>query len=263
MLPLRRLNLPRHTPCTTLRALSSSSSSKPPKLIYPSPPTKDHASLASFLSYAARTKLSAGSSVYRGTHYEYTVARSLSAYGFSLRRVGGASDRGLDLLGEWRVPGVNKNRGGVVMRVVVQCKAGGGASGPQYARELRGAMGSAPAGWRTGEGGGDGDGRGGNGGNGEHVPVMGLLVGERPATRGVLKELREGGPLAMGYVCCSRDGEVLQMLWNGRARDLGLEGVEVGVQYVEGGGGKKKRLVLMEGGKMVPLLDVREEHHLD
>jgi hypothetical protein len=187
--------------------------------------------MTTFLAYVQRTKLNKNTTVYRGTHYEYTVARALSRYGFSLKRIGGTSDRGLDLLGTWTVPGTRRTT-----KVALQCKSGARSPGPQYVRELKGAMAEAPPGWR-----GDGE-------------ALGLLVGEKAATRGVLEELRAG--VGLGYVCCSREGEVVQLLWNQRAQDMGLEGVTVGVKYVDEG--KEKKLVLMREGKMVPLLDMVE-----
>ncbi|KAI5463764.1 hypothetical protein BGZ63DRAFT_382266 [Mariannaea sp. PMI_226] len=205
------------------------------KIIYPSAPSKDHADLATFLAYVKRTKLNRNSSVYKGTHYEYTVAQALSSYGFHLHRVGGASDRGLDLLGTWAVPTISR-----AARIVVQCKAGSRSPSPMYVRELKGSMAEAPPGWR------------GNGNNGGHDDVLGLLVGEKPATRGVLEELRT--TVGLGYVCCSREGEVMQLLWNQKAQEIGLEGITVGVKY--SGDGLTKRLVLMKDGKvLLPLLD--------
>ncbi|KAK7413719.1 Cell morphogenesis protein PAG1 [Neonectria punicea] len=199
-------------------------------------PTKEHSDLATFLSYVERTRLNKRSTVYRGTHYEYTVAETLSQYGFFLKRVGGASDRGLDLLGTWTLPTTND-----AMKVFVQCKAGARSPSPMYVRELKGARADAPPGWR-----GAGD-------------ALGLLVGEKPATRGVQEELR--ATAALGYVCCSREGEVKQLLWNQAAQEMGLEGVTVAVRYAgkEGGDGDKaddleKQLVLMKGGKKLPLL---------
>ncbi|KAH0390391.1 hypothetical protein KCU89_g15644, partial [Aureobasidium melanogenum] len=58
-----------------------------------------HTSLSEFLDYADAANLSPASTVYRGTHYEYTVAEALERLAFSLTRVGRASDLGIDLLG--------------------------------------------------------------------------------------------------------------------------------------------------------------------
>jgi len=35
----------------------------------------------------------------------------------------------------------------------------------------------------------------------------------------------------MGYVLCGDDGKILQMLWNRKAQQGGLEGIEVGLKY--------------------------------
>ncbi|EXJ63895.1 hypothetical protein A1O7_00230 [Cladophialophora yegresii CBS 114405] len=45
------------------------------------------------------------STVYAGTSYEYVTQATLRDYGFELYRVGGRGDRGVDLIGIWRVPG--------------------------------------------------------------------------------------------------------------------------------------------------------------
>ncbi|KAH7017328.1 hypothetical protein EDB80DRAFT_281351 [Ilyonectria destructans] len=203
------------------------------KLIYPEAPTKEHSDLATFLAYVERTGLNKKSPVYRGTHYEYTVAEALSQYGFVLKRVGGASDRGLDLLGTWKLPSTRH-----IMKVFLQCKAGARSPSPMFVRELKGARAEAPPGWR-----GDGD-------------VLGLLVGEKPATRGVQEELRALAPL--GYVCCSKDGELKQLLWNQAAQEMGLEGVTVAVKYAAEGDGLEKQLVLMKGVRTLPVLEKLE-----
>ncbi|ETI27803.1 hypothetical protein G647_00252 [Cladophialophora carrionii CBS 160.54] len=64
-----------------------------------------HSSLHSFQAYARRTGLSPTSTVYAGTTYEYVTQATLRDYGFELYRVGGRGDRGIDLIGVWRVPG--------------------------------------------------------------------------------------------------------------------------------------------------------------
>ncbi|KPM44375.1 hypothetical protein AK830_g2175 [Neonectria ditissima] len=236
---------PRHVPATIggrrfLSDANGAGSTTAGKLIYPESPTKEHSNLATFLSYVERTRLNKKSTVYKGTHYEYTVAETLSRYGFFLKRVGGASDRGLDLLGTWTLPSTEH-----AMKVFVQCKAGARSPSPMYVRELKGARAEAPPGWR-----GAGD-------------VLGLLVGEKPATRGVQEELR--APAALGYVCCSKAGEVKQLLWNEAAQKMGLEDVTVAVRYAGGDGDgdrdrdegdePEKQLVLMKGARTLPLLE--------
>ena len=213
--------------CLILNHLSSSSNPRDP-LIYPDAPSTNHSDLGSFLSYAERTGLDAKSTVYVGTHYEYTVARSLSRYGISLRRVGGSSDRGTDLLGVWDLPQTNTS-----LRVLVQCKAGVSQGvGPQYVRELEGAFAGAPPGWRGTEG------------------VMAFLVGMKPATKGVRDALGRSR-LPMGFVCCAGDGTVRQMLWNGRAEAERLEGWGAVMRY----GSEGQELVLAKNGRPVSLLE--------
>ncbi|KAF5987139.1 hypothetical protein FCOIX_1152 [Fusarium coicis] len=209
--------------------LMSKRKAKAPKLfelIYPDAPTKEHSDLNSFLSYVERVSLNKRSTVYRGTHYEYTVADTLSQYGFFLKRVGGQSDRGMDLLGIWTLPSTTRT-----FKVVLQCKAGARSASPMYVRELKGAMAAAPPGWRGSD-------------------VLGLLVGEKPATKGVQGEMHSAD-VALGYVCCSKEGDVLQLLWNIKAQEMGLDGVTVGLKY----GGDANKLVLVSGGEMLPLLE--------
>ncbi|KAJ4270307.1 hypothetical protein NW762_001986 [Fusarium torreyae] len=205
---------------------SNGKRSKPFKLIYPEAPSKEHSDLATFLAYVERTRLNKRSTVYRGTHYEYTVANTLSQYGFFLKRVGGASDRGMDLLGTWTLPSTSQTS-----KVILQCKAGAKSASPMYIRELKGAMAAAPPGWRG-------------------TDVLGLLVAEKPATKGVQNEMHTAD-VALGYVCCSKEGEVVQLLWNIKAQEMGLEGVSVGVKYGE----QKNQLVLIKRGEMLPLLE--------
>lgn len=221
-----------------------------PKLIYPDAPSSHHADLASFLSYARRTGLDETSTVYIGTHYEYSAAAALRRYGFYLRRIGGASDHGVDLVGTWTLPSrppqqlqqqprsqKRQQQQPPPMRVLIQCKAGSGHKvSPQHVRELEGAFVGAPAGWRGGG-------------------VLGVLATERPATKGVRDALgRSRWPLA--YMCCSREGGVVsQMLWNRAAEELGLEGYAVVPR--RGGGGEESALVLMHNGAVVG--DVSEE----
>ncbi|KJZ77923.1 hypothetical protein HIM_02560 [Hirsutella minnesotensis 3608] len=64
---------------------------------FPEAASIHHSDLPSFLAYTKRTGLDEKSTIYVGTHYEYTVAAALARHGFSLRRIGGASDRGTDL----------------------------------------------------------------------------------------------------------------------------------------------------------------------
>ncbi|KEY74240.1 hypothetical protein S7711_00398 [Stachybotrys chartarum IBT 7711] len=202
-----------------------------PPLIYPQAPATQHTDLPTFLAYAERTGLDVKSTVYVGTHYEYRVASALAQYGFFLKRIGGSSDFGTDLLGTWTPPTTSQT-----MRVLLQCKAGSQRVGPHLVRELEGAFAGAPIGWK---------------GSG----VLGFLVSEKPATKGVRDSLaRSRWP--MGYACCSREGVLQQMLWNRGAEEQGLEGFGVVARHTGGGEGKAgERLVLVRNGKTLPLLE--------
>ncbi|KAK0718232.1 hypothetical protein B0T26DRAFT_609846, partial [Lasiosphaeria miniovina] len=186
-----------------------------PGLTYPRPNTTNHHDLASFLSYAERSSLDQSSKVFVGTHFEYTVAATLAAYGFDLRRVGGSSDYGIDLLGTWSVPSSPSSAGSPIhqqppFKVLLQCKVTQQPR-PHLIRELEGAFIGAPAGWRGSK-------------------VLGFLVTERPATKGIRNSLgRSRWP--MGFISCSRLGHVHQILWNMRAESEGLEGIGVGMRY--------------------------------
>ncbi|RFU73158.1 hypothetical protein TARUN_9097 [Trichoderma arundinaceum] len=196
--------------------------------VYPSGSTKQHSNLASFLEYAKRAGLDEKSTFFTGTRYEYLVAERLARYGFSLQRVGGASDFGIDLLGHWTIPSTSQT-----VRVLVQCKAGAHKKGPHFIRELEGSFVGAPPGWR---------------GSG----VLGLMVAEREATKGVRDAVGRSN-LPMGYFCCSRDGVVRQMLWNQRAEEEGLEGIGVGLR--RGSGEKDSEVVLMKNGEPLPFVE--------
>ncbi|KAK0735902.1 hypothetical protein B0T21DRAFT_272202, partial [Apiosordaria backusii] len=170
----------------------------------PLAPTNNHNSLSTFLSHASRTNLDPSSTVYIGTHYEYTAILSLSRLCFTLYRVGGKSDYGIDLLGFWSpVPGAT-----TPLKVLVQCKVTKTVK-PNFIRELEGAFIGAPPGWRS-------------------KGVIGALVAEKTATKGVRDAIgRSKWPMV--YVVCSREGVVSQMLWNQKAvEEGGLEGLGVG-----------------------------------
>lgn len=235
----------RSTALTSTRYKSDSSTAAASKLpeqqlIYPAPVTTQHSDLASFQAYARRTGLDETSTVYVGTHYEYTVAAHLARYGFDLRRIGGARDRGTDLVGTWTLPVAAETPQSPTsspLKVLVQCKAGGGQRvGPQHMRELEGAFAGAPAGWRSSsaEGG-----------------VLAVMVCERSATKGVREALGQSRwPMVFVYCEGGEDGAVRQMIWNKKAEEQGLDGVGVGTRHV----GEETELVLMRKGKMLPFV---------
>lgn len=204
----------------------------PRPLVYPSRATpSNHHDLPSFLSYAERNSLSPRSTVYVGTHYEYTVLSALATHNFSLRRVGGASDYGIDLLGTWTLPSLPSP-----LRVIVQCKALASPR-PASIRELEGAFVGAPTGWKRGEG--------LAGSN-----VVGLLVAPGPSTKGVRDAMgRSRWP--MGFVSCAQEtGVVRQFIWNQAAVREGLEGIGVVFRHDENGG-EEPRLVLTWKGRPI------------
>ncbi|KAJ5755494.1 hypothetical protein N7533_005037 [Penicillium manginii] len=172
-------------------------------------PTTQHNSLPTFLTYASRTALPQTSTVYVGTHYEYTVLNALRRYALSLHRIGGRDDAGIDLLGTWHLPTRERER---AVRVLVQCKALKTKLGPNLVRELEGALRQAPVGWRTGE-------------------TAGVLVSPREATKGVRDTLaRSSYPLF--WLLVERDGVLKQALWNSRAEVLlGLDPLAVENRY--------------------------------
>lgn len=218
---------------------------KQEQLIYPVPPTTQHRDVASFMAYARRSGLDEKSTVYVGTHYEYTIAAHLAKYGFQLRRIGGARDRGTDLVGTWTVPVLPDEATSaappVSFKVLIQCKAGRRQRvSPQHIRELDGAFAGAPAGWRSG--------------SSENGGVLGIMVCERPATKGVIEALGNSR-WPMAYMYCLGTGALKQMLWNKKAKESGLAGLDVGARHVAEG----TELVLMRKGKMLPFVSSRVE----
>lgn len=204
------------------------------------PGSENHNSLPTFLAYASLTSLSPASTVYIGTHYEYTVAASLRRLGFALTRTGRASDQGIDLLGHWAVPSLP-----TPLRVLVQCKARSAKLRPETVRELEGAFVGAPAGWRG-------------------AGVLGLLAARREASRGVREALgRSRWP--MGYLMVGLDGRAEQFLWNRVAAECGLEGVGVTVRYLPGRDGLgedgelKSEVVLTWEGRALPDVEGGDE----
>lgn len=167
-----------------------------------------HSSLSEFLTYASTATLSPTSTVYRGTHYEYTVANALSGLGFSLTRVGRASDLGIDLLGSWALPSRP-----APLSILVQCKAE--APKPSMVRELEGAVVGAPVRYR-GEG------------------TIAMLAAAKEATKGVRDAVGRSG-LPMAYLNITTEGRVRQFVWNQAAVECGLEGVGVTLRYLVDG----------------------------
>ncbi|KAG5653740.1 hypothetical protein H0H81_010997 [Sphagnurus paluster] len=82
------------------------------------------------------------STTYKGTAFEERARRVLQAnLSMSLRRVGGKSDGGIDLLGWWWLPRLRSTDPSDPrrrIRVYAQCKAEKKKLGPKYAREMEG-----------------------------------------------------------------------------------------------------------------------------
>jgi len=191
-------------------------------LTYPESQSPNHHDLPSFLEYASRISMDVKSTTYVGTHYEYTAQSALERLGMSLKRIGGKSDYGIDLLGTWSLPSAAEP-----LKVLIQCKAFARKIEPAQARELEGAFVGAPTGWRG-------------------VGVLGLLVSQKPATKGVREALgRSRWP--MGYVLCTPEGKILQMMWNRRAEQEGLEDISVGLKYAGGDAAQKEVLLTWKG----------------
>ena len=167
---------------------------------------KDHNSLATFIEYANRTKLSPLRTYYVGTHYEYTTALSFMRLGFSLIRTGKKNDAGIDLIGHWVLAPLSEP-----LPVIIQCKARKCSVGPSYVRELEGSFRGIPPDWKG-------------------KPVLGLLVTTLKATKGTMDAIGRS-PWPMGFVMMSRQGLVQQFLWNRAASDRGLQGVGVTVRH--------------------------------
>ncbi|KAI9645591.1 hypothetical protein NHQ30_006333 [Ciborinia camelliae] len=195
------------------------------KLTYPDSQGADHHDLSSFLEYASRINMDTSCTTYVGTHYEYTCKQALERLGMSLRQVGGKSDCGIDLVGTWSLPIAPQP-----LKVLIQCKAFAAKVKPAQARELEGTFIGAPEGWKT-------------------TRVLAFLVSQQAATKGV-REAIGRSQLPMGYVLCETDGTIMQMLWNRKAAEAGLGGLEVEMQYA-GGDRKEKEVVLTHKGTAI------------
>ncbi len=182
-------------------------------------PSSAHHDLPSFLAYVARTGLSPTSTVYTGTLYEYSTSTTLRSYGFDLHRVGGRGDRGVDLIGLWHIPRLLSHTTGEwkeytnpstgetevetdTFRVLVQCKRLVGKHakiGPNLVRELDGAVRGARLGalfdrvfaqTQTETSGAAVDSEEMERTKAMTGPTIGVLVGTRPATKGVIEGMR-------------------------------------------------------------------------
>ncbi len=69
-----------------------------------------------------------------GTQYELRTIEVLKKYAFELRHTGGRSDGGIDLVGNWLIPGIPK------IPIIVQCKNITSKLGPVMVREVEGVI---------------------------------------------------------------------------------------------------------------------------
>ncbi|EYE97803.1 uncharacterized protein EURHEDRAFT_442326, partial [Aspergillus ruber CBS 135680] len=201
----------------------------------PPTPSQNHHDLPSFLAYADRIALPESSTTYVGTHYEYTVQQVLRRFAFSLRRVGGRDDLGVDLVGTWHLPKHEHP-----LRVFVQCKALKTKLGPNLVRELEGSFNlrSSPV-----------DSGGGGGGK------LGVLVGTREATKGVRDAMARSSYPVMWMMVEKERGTLLQALWNAKGEEMGLGGLGVEVQFSSEPSSITKNIALTWDGEEIPGMD--------
>ncbi|BCR88195.1 uncharacterized protein ACHE_40759S [Aspergillus chevalieri] len=211
------------------------------KLPSPPPtPPQNHHDLPSFLTYADRIALPESSTTYVGMRYEYTVQQALRRFAFSLHRVGGRDDLGVDLVGTWHLPKHEHP-----LRVFVQCKALKTKLGPNFVRELEGSFNlrSSPV-----------DGGGGAGGK------LGVLVGTREATKGVRDAMARSPYPVMWMMVEKERGTLLQALWNAKGEEMGLGGLGVEVQFSSEPSSTTKSIALTCDGEEIPGMDEVERN---
>jgi hypothetical protein len=156
----------------------------------------------------------------------------------------------------------------VPVRVLLQCKNHARALNPEHVRELEGAFGGAPVGWRRGT-----KSRGKSVDKGENN-VMGFLVSPRQASKGV-REAVARSRLPVGYIMVDgvgidgthdqlfeqhslmdgseSGGKVRQFLWNKEAQERGLEGLGVTTRYSPGSNTQPEASISSEMDKEVVL----------
>ena len=210
----------------------------------PTPPSQNHHDLPSFLAYAHRIDLPETSTVYQGTHYEYTVQQTLRHSAFCLHRVGGRDDAGVDLVGTWHLPAREHP-----LRVFVQCKALKNKVSPNLVRELEGSFRLPPPATTGGGGGGAAE-------------KAGVLVSTREATKGVRDAMARSAYPVM-WMMVERDGSLQQVLWNTKVEELGVGRLGVEVRHhtsthasrAVDGTTRDKDIVLTWDGEEIPGMD--------
>lgn len=103
-----QMSLPRRPLLTTIyrSCLTTTRALTPPPARHASSVRRiaTHSTLEQFFSHARRSNLSQRTTVFVGTHYEYTVINALRKLGVCVTRTGGAGDRGVDAKGFWCLP---------------------------------------------------------------------------------------------------------------------------------------------------------------
>ncbi|KAJ9653490.1 hypothetical protein H2198_007332 [Neophaeococcomyces mojaviensis] len=231
----------------------------------------DHYDLASFLKYQSDKGVALTSSVYLGTRYEYLIQRHLQDHlGFSLTRIGGKGDGGVDLIGTWTLP--NRSQGsasssgvasGTTFRVLIQAKRLSAHRKPMPAlmRELEGTLNSStsarpiseafqyhllrkremrlkfsPAVAKSARGSSS------IADYSVELPTLAILVTTNPLTAGVQTFMASSQRNLM-YICLEEilnadtseskipSTKINQITWNAAAAQAGLEGYNVGMRY--------------------------------
>lgn len=191
----------------------------------------EHHDVATYEAYAAHTGLNTNSTVYVGTHYEYTVAKALEKFGFDLQRIGGRDDVGIDLKGNWTLP-IPPETDEKPLRVILQCKASKSyivKIPPRNARELEGSFSGAPPGFRNHK-------------------VVAFLVAPTFASKGILEAFNRSSR-SMGFISCSLGGKVQQIIWNYTAEDKLLHQVQALTRFSVKRGKKEQEVFLTWKGK--------------
>ncbi|KAF9897453.1 hypothetical protein BX616_005569 [Lobosporangium transversale] len=152
-----------------------------------------------------------GSTIYRGTLFEYQTQEVLRKYlGIYTQRSAGNNDLGVDLRGTWFLPlSASPEPGDLVrhLKVIVQCKMVSSKVGPKFVRELQGTL------------------------SYETQPTMAILAVSTDFTRqALLPYAKSLWPMGL-VVIDTEKMECLKLMWN-RAAEKVMHGVQVGTRWV-------------------------------
>ena len=185
------------------------------------------------------------STVEIGTAYENLCAFTLPVLGFhSLVRTGGRSDRGIDLLGYWLPPSLTLEQSQQTkgIPVVIQCKSHNRKPGPEWIREIEGAVAGAPEAWQGPD-------------------TMGVLCAKREVTAGVRQAIKRSyrgviwvmieDSLELGLEQdLMQEGQIMQMFWNEKVASVVGEDLGPGAVYTPTPTGTKKAVRLVWKGRL-------------